>query len=454
MRKRLLLGTAAIILPLLMSACSEYEGLPVPGIAEEEVSALRGTAHDLGVFHFSIGNYGLAVQHFQAATSRNTQSVEGWNGLAASYDKINRFDLAERYYRRALRVDPQSAQTLNNLGYSYWLQGRYDLALAHLRDADRLDGGNRVIEANRKLARDAYLASRNASDNVEIVDVDEESAALLATIEVDTGPRIERLTNRVQSLITRPNRHEEIVLSSSEPVETDSNSLSGLGADATPSVDAPVRPVTLAHDEPGDEAAAAVSLHNEVLAQNYIASGSIDPRDEKPEAIQVTQVSSPINLAAQMLEKVEPPTLDQATLLLESTDTPTSPYNLASVESSSYAKVVVDPVAPRIEVANGVGRDGMAERLGRFLALRGLPHSNLKNAEDFDRDETVILYREGWQVYAMGLASLFPAKVRLEQSAAVEDEVSADIRIEIGGDLLRFDGELIAELPSDDDISG
>jgi hypothetical protein len=54
----------------------------------------------------------------------------------------------------------------------------------------------------------------------------------------------------------------------------------------------------------------------------------------------------------------------------------------------------------------------------------------------------------------MGLASLFPAKVRLEQSAAVEGEVSADIRIEIGGDLLRFDGELIAELPSDDDISG
>jgi hypothetical protein len=50
----------------------------------------------------------------------------------------------------------------------------------------------------------------------------------------------------------------------------------------------------------------------------------------------------------------------------------------------------------------------------------------------------------------MGLASMLPVEVSL----AATDEGDADIRIEIGGDLLHFDRDLIADLGQEDDASG
>ena len=106
--------------------------------------------------------------------------------------------------------------------------------------------------------------------------------------------------------------------------------------------------------------------------------------------------------------------------------------------------------APAIEISNGAGREGMAVRLEQYISKRGLSTARLNNADTSERTQTTIYYGEGWQVYAMGLASMLPVEVSL----AATDEGDADIRIEIGGDLLHFDRDLIADLGQEDDASG
>ncbi|MDX1402737.1 MAG: tetratricopeptide repeat protein, partial [Kiloniellales bacterium] len=417
MRKRLLLGTAIVLLPLIAGGCSEYEGLPVPGVAEEEVKALRGTAHDMGVFHFSVGNYGLAVQHFQAATSREPRSIEAWNGLAASYDKISRFDLAERYYRRALSLDPQSAQTLNNMGYSYWLQGRYDLAIAFLRDADRLDGGNRVIEANRKIARDAYQAAQ-LTPRAETREVDEESDALLSAVPSEHGARLERVASGVQKLVTKPSKRED------DFGISDAALTSGLRV--TASENGPMALPRPLSENSYVEQALAVPLQN-VEFGGELADLQSSASDGAPTIRQGEDTilgrpghhGAPLVLTAGMMVAPDPGLTGPAKSAerryqahetfgdyLEAGIAENGPMELTSEVAfaqvpgapPAYKVPVLDQAAPRILVANAAGRDGMAERLGRFLKLKGLPASRLANADDFGREMTMIIYYPGWQV--------------------------------------------------------
>ena len=105
---------------------------------------------------------------------------------------------------------------------------------------------------------------------------------------------------------------------------------------------------------------------------------------------------------------------------------------------------------PNIEVSNGAGRDGMASRLSGYLSELGLPARRLTNADDFKREATTIYYSEGWEVYAMGLASILPV-----QASLIEFEGGrSDIRIEIGKDLFQFDRELLAKRQPVEDLTG
>ena len=160
------------------------------------------SAHDLGVYHFATGQFGLAVQYFERAADRNPRAIESVNGLAAAYDRLGRFDLAERQYRRALSIDPLSVQTLNNLGYSYWLQGRYDLALTYLREAEELDGSNSVIATNLKNVVEAYQREGALAEVAKPKEPERVEQAKLPVPVRETW--IERTAPNVQTLVTRP----------------------------------------------------------------------------------------------------------------------------------------------------------------------------------------------------------------------------------------------------------
>jgi tetratricopeptide (TPR) repeat protein len=559
MSKRKLLGTVFLIAPLALAGCADPGGEFAEGMDTTDFMAANSGAHELGVIHFQAGNYGLAVQHFQTATAREPRSVEAWNGLAAAYDKVGRFDLAERYYKRALVVDPQSAQTLNNIGYSYWLQTRYDLALAFLREADDLDGGNRVIQTNRKLASQSFTAAESGQKAAAPVDADALAHPLLRGEAVASSPRVERSGEGEQTLITQPEAAAEFEMEraaapASGPMRQEAAELE---PESMPSVPLePVQSAALAEDGgltvlevtsmtttfapqaqprlaamPVAEESAGSKIpyleQDSVVAELGVPVSLVDRLDEpvtfvseaskapaftsapreltamlvqmaeteesqRSQAAETNVMKPPRELTAVMVQMVataEPrrgPQTAEATVpkapraltgkMVEyaaAHEDAASPASLALGASNpelvvagaeieqedkedslkSSTPVYRGPLmaqAPAIEISNGAGREGMAVRLEQYISKRGLSTARLNNADTSERTQTTIYYGEGWQVYAMGLASMLPVEVSL----AATDEGDADIRIEIGGDLLHFDRDLIADLGQEDDASG
>lgn len=92
----------------------------------------------------------------------------------------------------------------------------------------------------------------------------------------------------------------------------------------------------------------------------------------------------------------------------------------------------------RLEIANGAGRTGMAARMRRYLASRGVGGAHLTNARPFDQQETLIVYRPGFDQAAARLAALVPLQVRLVEDA----EQRAEIRLLLGHDFLALDSRL------------
>ena len=492
MNKRQLLSTVLVVAPLALAGCSDGGNFMAEGVDSSDSAYVASASHEMGVFHFSSGNFGLAVQHFQSATATDPRSVEAWNGLAATYDKLGRFDLAERYYKRALVVDPQSAQTLNNLGFSYWLQGRYDLAMAHLREADALDGGNRVIAANHKIAIQSYLAQRGSSKKQKNVAEATEEIPLLSARPTFSGPTVERIAKDQHRLITRADTVETRQPSPKEAVAAPDSVLKGLAyapshrgtapdvkAAAVPrplpamKIDSaeltetlmpalPPRRVTFAvlDEHPGKRQSAKADQSGTTSTASDASEENLHDAWEAPfsltgmlEAsitdIQLAETHVPIPVTVQPVDQVSRALASNNLRIgARSTVMDSTVTHLALEDRTQFSAAATS--LPVIELSNGVGRDGMAARLGGYLADRGLPAKRLTNAQAFDRDETTIYYSEGWRVYAMGLASLLPTDVSLVSFA---DERS-DIRIEIGRDLLLFDGDLMAVRSVDDDSSG
>ena len=192
------LGLAAL---LALSACSSFDWPEFRSLVKVgDGMAVSGSSTALaqGREHFALGNYGIAIDSFNAAITMEPQSVRALNGLAASYDKLGRFDLAERYYNTALAIDPDSPVTLNNAGYSQLLQGNLKEALSMFELAAKLDPDSSRIEANTELAINmlGYDTRRSPREGVAVVE--------LAQAEATPKMWIEKTAERVHTLVTRP----------------------------------------------------------------------------------------------------------------------------------------------------------------------------------------------------------------------------------------------------------
>jgi Flp pilus assembly protein TadD len=95
--------------------------------------------------HFRAAHYGLAELHFRRTVEKTKGNVEGWLGLAASYDKLRRFEPADRAYARAFALVGPIPELLNNRGYSYLLRGDLARASADLSAAAAADPENESV---------------------------------------------------------------------------------------------------------------------------------------------------------------------------------------------------------------------------------------------------------------------------------------------------------------------
>lgn len=195
MKKYLMLAAC-----VALSACSSFDWPEVRSLVRVgDGKAVSGPELALaqGREQFAQGNYGIAIDSFNAAVNIDQTSIRALNGLAASYDNLGRFDLAQRYYSNALALNPTSAVTLNNAGYSQLMQGNVEDAMKLFEVAAKLDPENSRITANTELAVNmlGYDTRRAPREQVAVVELADATTPTMW---------IEKTADRVHTLVTKP----------------------------------------------------------------------------------------------------------------------------------------------------------------------------------------------------------------------------------------------------------
>jgi Flp pilus assembly protein TadD len=98
------------------------------------------------------GKHRIAVKEFLRVIERDPLRADAHNAMGVSYDQLSEFDLAEQHYRWALVLNPDFAAAHNNLGYSYLIQGKPRQAIDPLLEAVSLQGDNVLFHNNLGLA--------------------------------------------------------------------------------------------------------------------------------------------------------------------------------------------------------------------------------------------------------------------------------------------------------------
>lgn len=88
---------------------------------------------------------------------------------------------------------------------------------------------------------------------------------------------------------------------------------------------------------------------------------------------------------------------------------------------------------PTLEISNGNGVRGLAQRISRSLDERGVPVTRLTNQKGFAVRETELQYRPGHEKDAAIILAALPKGVSLRQAAQLRKDI--DIRLVLGKDI-------------------
>lgn len=101
--------------------------------------------------------------------------------------------------------------------------------------------------------------------------------------------------------------------------------------------------------------------------------------------------------------------------------------------TSSVTAIAPERGGAVLEVSNGVGVAGLAGRTARRLNGLGMQVGRLTDVRGFGRQQSELLYREGFLAQAESVQGTLPIEVRLLRSESLHSRI--DIRLVIGRDL-------------------
>jgi tetratricopeptide (TPR) repeat protein len=295
------------------------------------------------------------------------------------YDGMRRWDAAAEQYRKAVAADPRHVDASNALGVALARQGDLDGAEAQLRRAVALDPARADVRSN--LGYVLLLAGRPADAVGE----------LRAAVTMDGSNALARSHLR----------------------EARQRAGDSVAADAAGAAHSAA--LVSAPDRLDTAVAEAVATSATALPASG-ASGSA-PAPASSETVAAMQV-------------IDRPTASWST---EAT--------AAAASSWSSEVQVEDPPAPRpparpapmLEISNGNGVTGAADRLRRWLADRGIATQRLSNQKPYVQPSTVVQYRGDREDDARRLARTLADGVVVEHSASLR----TDLRVLIGRDWQR-----------------
>lgn len=309
--------------------------------------------------------------------------------LGKSYLAQRRFAPAAQAFQSALLAGGPSVEVLNALAVAYDNLGRYDLSEEMYRRALALDARNAQTLNNYGVS----LARRGMPDRAKLVlaqaHADAPSDAMVAA-------NIARLQSAEQA-VRLPAKRPVASVDLAPPKAPSLPRVEHVGVDKLELITRPEndRAAEAGYRAPARRAAAVPPAH--VSIETAAAPSA------------VTQVTSVADTAVKAVRPDRP--------------------------KAKVAEKSIRALHPRIEVANGAGRDRMAARMRSFLKTHGVPVRWITNDRSFHHPKTVIWYRPGFESAARELARSLPVRVALAESTSVR----GDIRLCLGRDLMRFD---------------
>ena len=176
-----------------------------------------------GAAAYATGNYGSALEQFQAAVKKNPDDAESLSNLGQLLVRLGRTAEAIPYFERAIKIIPQRWAYRFNLARAQGLLGKWDDAIATYREAQQLfpndyattfnlalalhkkgDDAGAVAEYKKAIALDPNDASFRMALAISLEKLDRRSEAVAAYNDylqlAPSAPDAEQVRARVAQL--------------------------------------------------------------------------------------------------------------------------------------------------------------------------------------------------------------------------------------------------------------
>jgi hypothetical protein len=412
--------------------------------------------------HFQrIFKHRIAVEALKEVILMDPTYADAHNAIGFSYDCIGDYQMARHHYRTAIVINPEMDHAYNNLGYSYILDGNYPLAIETLKQAIVLNDANEKYHKNLglayynngDLAMAAFEFSKiKGSDNIEQI-----MTWLGMISDVGLNDEVDK-TKPIQSAAVQLRENEKLHNPPDSKISTDPAVIEDKGnLDISPEVktiNVLLEPIFTQNDTSGKlvtedipsgktrSASATIEIANGNGIRNMARSVG---RYLKNEGVQVSRLTNAGHFGhANTIIYYDEAFYKEASRIKDLLHGLSGQGRLAAanLDREPIRVLIGRDLVPfkhqymptvHVNVSNGNGINGMAGRLGKYLAREGFRIGSLTNADHFGYKKTVIFHGKGNANQAKLVAQALPGE---SQSQMVELNNSTDlVQVRLGADV-------------------
>lgn len=350
----------------------------------------------LGGFYQKQGKHRQAIAEFIKAIKTKTEDARIYNSLAVSYDALKEYKFAEMAYQDAIALAPEEAYLYNNYACSSLLRGDKEAAVILFEKAASLNSESRRIKNNLAMASSGE-EKRAAKKEVTIAPV------------VPVGD--------VADTVKETTPAEKAIAATS--TEDDGNWFTHL-------VDSALAFLGFAgSDKSVDEEVVAVT--ETVPVQEKVVEESSSGTIILVNALQVSDdLENDHSLMShkQLAETIKPEPVPHK---------PVSVQAISAVIPESK-QIVTNNRTVFVEVANGNGVKGIAERSAAYFRTQGRYITSFSDARYFDVKKSIIFYRQGYLQDAFKVALMVPGYQEMKQVASL-GRPEIGVKVVLGEDM-------------------
>lgn len=356
--------------------------------------------------HFQRLNRHLnAIEELNEVIKMEPYFPEAYNSLGVSYDSLGRYAMAEECYKMALRLNPDLAYVVNNLGYSYMMRGEYEKARQFLEMAVAMEENNIKYRNNLLLASQGAENAGHKSNQESALNSTEPEETLEKIVEPEPLTVAAVTATAIPADIgTVEKKLEESIVAETIIADQDHYVSAGFETQNTGSMNAenPQSPETF-------------------------QSSKIITKDDQNNGARFYKIS-PSALIENDGSGKEDTAITVAAVKDETTSGETADNEIKKQVPQVSANLV------EIELVNGNGVRGFAQKTGNYLREKGYRVRNLKNADHFNYKETKIFFHKNVKEDARQLSEQLPGDLVISHVNMIYHHEKY-IRVLLGKDL-------------------